>query len=184
MITLESVGKGLRIAGEWRGAKDGTELQVIDPGKETPLAKVADAGVEDGSSAVEAALAAGPKWAAMPPRERGEVLRQTFEAMVREQESIARLIVLENGKSLAEAKAEVVYAAEFLRWFAEEARRGYGRIIPPQADGKRHLVIKTPIGVVAAISPWNFPLVLAVRKVAAALAAGCPVVLKIGRAHV
>ena len=177
-VSLESVGKGLRIAGGWRVAKDGSELQVVDPGKEAPLSRVADAGVEDAMAALEAAQAAGPKWAATPPRERGEVLRRTFEAMIRQQDAIARLITLENGKSLGEAKAEVAYAAEFLRWFSEEAVRIHGELYTSPSASSRIVVMRQPIGVTLAITPWNFPAAMATRKVGPALAAGCSVILK------
>ncbi|PAW88834.1 MAG: succinate-semialdehyde dehydrogenase (NADP(+)) [Pedosphaera sp. Tous-C6FEB] len=128
--------------------------------------------------ALEAAHVAFQSWSKIVGRTRGDFLLKVAAEMERRKDEFARIITLENGKPLTQSVGEVAMAMDHLRWFAEEARRGYGRIIPPQADGKRHLVIKTPIGVVAAISPWNFPLVLAVRKVAAALAAGCTVVLK------
>jgi len=128
--------------------------------------------------ALAAADVAFQSWRHVVGRTRGDFLLKTAAEMERRKEEFARTITLENGKPLAQSAGEVAMSLDHLRWFAEEARRGYGRIIPAQADGKRHLVLKTPIGVVGAITPWNFPLVLAVRKVAAALAAGCPVVLK------
>ena len=117
-------------------------------------------------------------WRNVVGKTRGDFLLKIAAEVERRKDEIARAITDENGKPLAQSQGEIGMTIDHLRWFAEEARRGYGRTIPPQADGKRHVVIKTPIGVVAAISPWNFPLVLAVRKVAAALAAGCTVVLK------
>jgi succinate-semialdehyde dehydrogenase/glutarate-semialdehyde dehydrogenase len=117
-------------------------------------------------------------WRRLTGKVRGEYLKKIADELERRRDEIARMITLENGKPLAQSLGEIAMSVDHLHWFAEEARRAYGRIVPHQADGKRHLVIKTPIGVVAAISPWNFPLVLAVRKVAPALAAGCPVVLK------
>jgi succinate-semialdehyde dehydrogenase/glutarate-semialdehyde dehydrogenase len=117
-------------------------------------------------------------WRQVPGKDRGEFLQAVAGELARRREEIARLITMENGKPLAQSQGEISLALDHLRWFAEEARRGYGRVIPSVNESKRHLVIKQPIGVVAAITPWNFPLMLAVRKVAAALAAGCPVVLK------
>src|SRR5439155_12627725 len=117
-------------------------------------------------------------WRQVPGKKRGEWLRQIAVELQRRGDEIARLITLENGKPLAQSQGEIAMSLDHLGWFAEEARRGYGRIIPNQIEGKRHLVVKTPIGVVGAISPWNFPLVLAVRKIAPALAAGCTVILK------
>src|SRR5207237_8172750 len=114
----------------------------------------------------------------LPGKACGEFLFRIADELQRRGEEITKLITLENGKPLAQSQGEAAMSLDHLRWFGEEAKRGYGRIVPPQVPGKRHLVIKTPIGVVGAISPWNFPLVLAVRKVAPALAAGCPVVLK------
>ena len=120
-------------------------------------------------------------WRQLTAKARGEFLRRIATELEGRREEVARLISHENGKPLAQSLAEVAISVDHLQWFAEEGRRGYGRIIPPQADGKRNLVLRTPIGVVGAISPWNFPLMLSVRKVAAALAAGCPVVLKPAR---
>jgi succinate-semialdehyde dehydrogenase/glutarate-semialdehyde dehydrogenase len=130
------------------------------------------------AQAIRDAHAAFVGWRQLTAKARGEFLHQLAQELERRRNDIARLITLENGKPLAQSQGEVAMTADHLRWFAEEGRRGYGRIIPHQTDGKRNLVIKTPIGVVAAISPWNFPLVLSVRKIAPALAAGCPVILK------
>ncbi|HEY6169425.1 MAG TPA: aldehyde dehydrogenase family protein, partial [Verrucomicrobiae bacterium] len=130
------------------------------------------------AQALADAHAAFQTWRNVVGKTRGDFLLKIAAEVERRKDEIARAITDENGKPLAQSAGEIGMTIDHLRWFAEEARRGYGRTIPPQADGKRHVVIKTPIGVVAAISPWNFPLVLAVRKVAAALAAGCTVVLK------
>src|SRR6266567_2163555 len=130
------------------------------------------------AQALTDAQAAFDPWRQLPGKGRGELLHQIANELHRRREEIARLITLENGKPLTQSQGEVAMSVDHLRWFAEEARRAYGRIVPPQAQGKRHLVVKTPVGVVGAISPWNFPLVLAVRKMAPALAAGCPVILK------
>src|SRR5207247_771383 len=139
------------------------------------MSSVDRAGVAQALTDAQAAF--GP-WRQLHGRGRGELLHQVANELQRRREEIARLITLENGKPLTQSQAEVAMSVDHLRWFAEEARRAYGRIVPPQAQGKRHLVVKTPVGVVGAISPWNFPLVLAVRKMAPALAAGCPVILK------
>ena len=130
------------------------------------------------AQALKDAHAAFAGWRQFPGKRRGEFLHHVANELERRAEEVARLITLENGKPLSQSQGEVAMSVDHLTWFAEEARRGYGRIIPNQVEGKRHLAIKTPIGVVGAISPWNFPLVLAVRKVAPALAAGCPVILK------
>src|SRR5256885_2216109 len=151
---------------------------VVNPATGEPLAEVPmiDRGVV--RQAIADAHAALPAWRALPARVRGDYLLAVAAELQRRSEEIARTITLENGKPLAQSKGEVAMSVDHLRWFAEEARRAYGRVIPHQVPGKRHLVIKSPVGVVGAISPWNFPLVLAVRKVAPAMAAGCAVVLK------
>jgi succinate-semialdehyde dehydrogenase/glutarate-semialdehyde dehydrogenase len=153
-------------------------FSVRNPATGETVAQMSACGRDRVALALEAAHMAFQSWSKIVGRTRGDFLLRMAAEMERRKEEFARTITLENGKPLAQSAGEVAMAIDHLRWFAEEARRGYGRIIPPQAEGKRHLVIKTPIGVVAAISPWNFPLVLAVRKVAAALAAGCTVVLK------
>jgi succinate-semialdehyde dehydrogenase/glutarate-semialdehyde dehydrogenase len=130
------------------------------------------------AEAIRHAHSAFPAWRHLSGKGRGELLGKIAQALDRRREEIARLITIENGKPLTQSQGEVLMAIDHLVWFAEEAKRAYGRIIPHQAEEKRHLVLKTPIGVVGAISPWNFPLMLAVRKVAPALAAGCPVILK------
>ena len=130
------------------------------------------------ADAIRHAHAAFPAWRHLSGKGRGELLGKIAQALDRRREEIARLITLENGKPLTQSQGEVLMAIDHLVWFAEEAKRAYGRIIPQHAEDKRHLVLKTPVGVVGAISPWNFPLMLAVRKVAPALAAGCPVILK------
>ena len=148
------------------------------PGDRGAVGEVSTVGRPEVARALEAAHAALPAWRALTGRERGERLRAVAEQLNLRRDKIARVVTLENGKPLAQSLGEVAMSVDHLQWFAEEARRAYGRIVPNQAGGKRHLVVRTPIGVVAAISPWNFPLVLAVRKIAPALAAGCPVVLK------
>src|SRR6266567_1752100 len=133
------------------------------------------------AQALTDAQAAFSGWRQLPGKGRGELLHKVANELQRRREEISRLITLENGKPLTQSQGEVAMSVDHLRWFAEEARRAYGRIIPQQVEEKRHLAIKTPMGVVGAISPWNFPLVLAVRKVAPALAAGCTVILKPAR---
>jgi succinate-semialdehyde dehydrogenase / glutarate-semialdehyde dehydrogenase len=155
-----------------------TSISVRNPATGEVIAQMSICGRDRVAQALADAHAALQSWRNVVGRTRGDFLLKIAAEVERRKDEFARTITLENGKPLPQSAGEVAMTIDHLRWFAEEARRGYGRIIPPQADGKRHLVIKTPIGVVAAISPWNFPLVLAVRKVAAALAAGCTVVLK------
>jgi succinate-semialdehyde dehydrogenase/glutarate-semialdehyde dehydrogenase len=168
----------LAIAGAWRDASDGVRFEVRDPATNEIIARVADASVADGLDAVAAAHAAQPMWAARAPRERGEILRRTFELMMRDADRIAGVIVRENGKPLAEAKGEVAYAAEFFRWFSEEAVRNLGTLSTSPSGANRILVLHQPIGVALLITPWNFPAAMATRKIAPALAAGCTVILK------
>ena len=171
--------KKLYIDGEW--IETGSTFTVVDPGNGQPLAKVASAGRTEARRAVEAAAAAFPGWRRHTGMARGDCLLRVAAALDRRMEEIAETITRENGKPLPQARGEVRVAVDHLRWFAEEARRGYGRVVPNQADGKRHLVLKQPVGVVALISPWNFPLVLSVRKAAPALAAGCTAILRPAR---
>jgi len=154
---------------------------VVNPANEEPFARISTINRAGLAQAIADAHAAFPIWRGLTAKARGEYLRRIAAELERRRDEVARLLSTENGKPLAQSLAEVAISVDHLQWFAEEGRRAYGRIIPPQAEGKRNLVIKTPIGVVGAISPWNFPLVLAVRKVAPALAAGCPVVLKPAR---
>jgi succinate-semialdehyde dehydrogenase/glutarate-semialdehyde dehydrogenase len=172
------VGDGMLIGGEWIQARSGRRLEVIDPGTEEVLAEVPDASPEDALGALEAACRAQPTWATTSPRTRGEILRRGFELMTARAEELAHLITLENGKPLAEARAEVSYAAEFLRWFGEEAVRIHGRYVAAPAGGSRLLVMKQPVGPSLLITPWNFPAAMATRKIGPALAAGCTMILK------
>ena len=173
-----SVRRRLLIGGQWLDASDSSEFEVLDPATGDVLAKVADASVADGLMAVAAAQDALAGWAATPPRQRGEVLRRAFELMTGRAEELARLIVLENGKALPDARGEVAYAAEFFRWFAEEAVRGGGELGWAPSGSNRILVVRQPIGVSVLVTPWNFPAAMATRKIGPALAAGCTVVLK------
>lgn len=168
----------LWIGGRWREGRGGKRIDVLDPSTGQPFASVADASLEDALDAVAAAHAAGPGWAATPPRKRSEILRRCFELMVERKEMLAELIALENGKSLSDAAGEVAYAAEFFRWFSEEAVRLNGELYTAPAGDKRVLVVHQPIGVAVMVTPWNFPAAMATRKIAPALAAGCTCVLK------
>lgn len=154
---------------------------VLNPASGEPFARISTIDRARLAQALADAHSAFAGWRALTAKARGEHLRKIAAELDRRRDEVARLISSENGKPLAQSLGEVAMSVDHLQWFAEEGRRAYGRIIPPQAEGKRNLVVKTPIGVVGAISPWNFPLVLAVRKVAPALAAGCPVVLKPAR---
>jgi succinate-semialdehyde dehydrogenase/glutarate-semialdehyde dehydrogenase len=177
-FSVESLHKELYIGGAWRAASDHSVLEVLDPATEQSIARVSDASIEDGLAAVTAAQQAGPAWAARPPRERGEILRRAFELMMLHKEALARLITLENGKALAESRAEIAYAAEFLRWFSEEAVRIQGEISTAPGGANRIVVLKQPVGVALFVTPWNFPAAMATRKIGPALAAGCTLVLK------
>ncbi|MHB1701610.1 MAG: NAD-dependent succinate-semialdehyde dehydrogenase [Acidobacteriaceae bacterium] len=164
------------IGGRWIATD--SEFDIVDPATAQPFARVSAISEAELKAALGHAEEALPKWRSMAAKSRGAMLHRVADELVRRKAEIARAITLENGKPLAQSEGEVAMSEDHLRWFAEEGKRAYGRIIPPQAPGKRHMVFKTPIGVVGAIAPWNFPLVLAVRKVAPAMAAGCPVILK------
>jgi succinate-semialdehyde dehydrogenase / glutarate-semialdehyde dehydrogenase len=169
---------GLLIGGQWSASGGQGTLPVIDPATEDAIAEVADASVEDAMAAVAAAHAALPAWAATPPRQRGEHLRRAFEIMIERAEPLARLMVLENGKALPDARGEITYAAEFFRWYAEEAVRNVGTLSVAPGGANKILVQHQPVGVSLLITPWNFPAAMATRKIGPALAAGCTVVLK------
>ncbi|MBS1818444.1 MAG: NAD-dependent succinate-semialdehyde dehydrogenase [Acidobacteria bacterium] len=166
------------IDGQWRGATSGGTIGVDDPATGAIIGTVPDAGVEDTREAIEAASAAWPAWRALTGKERAAVLRRWFDLIVQHQEDLALLITTEQGKPLAEARGEVAYGGSFIEWFAEEAKRVYGDVIPGHMRDKRLLVLKQPVGVAACITPWNFPIAMITRKVGPALAAGCPVVVK------
>ncbi len=152
--------------------------EVVNPAAGEAFARMSTIDRRGVARALSDAHAAFPRWRALSGKARGEFLRRIAGEIERRRDEIARTMTMENGKPMAQSQGEVAMSIDHLCWFAEEARRAYGRIVPQQADGKRHLVLRTPMGVVAAISPWNFPLVLAVRKLAPALAAGCTAVLK------
>jgi succinate-semialdehyde dehydrogenase/glutarate-semialdehyde dehydrogenase len=175
---LSTVPTGLLLNGEWRPAASGETFEVEDPARGKVLLSIADAGPEDGMAALDAAAAAQDSWAKVPPRERGEILRRAFELVTERAEDFALLMTLEMGKPLAEARGEVTYGAEFLRWFSEEAVRAFGRYSISPDGNSRLLVTKKPVGPCLLITPWNFPLAMATRKIAPAVAAGCTMVLK------
>lgn len=175
---LDSVPKGLFIGGRWRDASDGAMLPVEDPATGRVLAHVASATVEDGRAALDAAVAAQPAWAAVAPRERGEILRRAFEAITARADEFALLMTLEMGKPVAEARGEVAYGAEFFRWFSEEAVRIHGRYAVAPNGLTRLVTTKHPVGPTLMITPWNFPLAMGTRKIGPAIAAGCTMVVK------
>ncbi|NRQ49176.1 NAD-dependent succinate-semialdehyde dehydrogenase [Aeromicrobium stalagmiti] len=161
----------------WLPGADG-EFDVVDPSTGEAIRAVSNGGVSDATAAVDAAATALKSWRRVAPRERGEILRRTFELMIRDRDELGALIAAENGKSLTDAKGEVTYSAEFFRWFAEEGVRMGGDYGSAPAGGTRTLVTHHPVGVAALVTPWNFPAAMAARKIAPALAAGCTVVLK------
>jgi len=173
-----AVPTGLYIDGRWQDAASGAVFDVIDPSTGAVIARVADATVDDGEAALAAAHRAQEGWSRTAPRERAEILRRAFELTVERTELIALTMTLEMGKPLAESRAEVAYGAEFLRWFSEEATRISGRFATAPDGKNRLMVIKRPVGPCLFITPWNFPLAMAARKVAPAIAAGCTSVLK------
>ncbi len=175
---LANVPTDLWIGGKWRKASDGGRFDVLDPATENKIASVASATVDDAKAAVDAASDAFAGWAARKPRDRGEILRKSYELIMRDAERLAKLITIENGKALADSRGEVAYAAEFFRWYAEEAVRNIGEMTRAPASGARILVHHKPAGVAVLVTPWNFPAAMATRKIGPALAAGCPVVLK------
>jgi succinate-semialdehyde dehydrogenase/glutarate-semialdehyde dehydrogenase len=166
------------INGNWVDAQSGARFAVTDPATGLELAQVANLGPIDAAAAINAAEKAWPAWRAKTAKERAAVLMKWFALLNANADDLARIMTAEQGKPLAEAKGEVGYGASFLEWFAEEAKRVYGETIPTTDNNKRYIVIKQPIGVCAAITPWNFPIAMITRKVAPALAAGCPVIIK------
>jgi succinate-semialdehyde dehydrogenase/glutarate-semialdehyde dehydrogenase len=175
---LEQVPRGLFIGGEWRAASGGGTLTVEDPATCEPLLEVADAQPQDALAALAAAAEAQREWGAHPPRERGEILRRAFEAIVAQTNDLALLMTLEMGKSVAESRAEITYAAEFFRWFSEEAVRIHGRYMVNTTGKGRVLTMRQPVGPCVFVTPWNFPTAMGTRKLAPAIAAGCTMVVK------
>jgi succinate-semialdehyde dehydrogenase/glutarate-semialdehyde dehydrogenase len=174
---VDRVPKQLFIAGEWRDGRNGT-FDVEDPSTEQSLCAVADASPADAMTALDAAVQAGPEFAATAPRERGEILRRAFELITGRIDELGLLMTLEMGKTVAESKAEITYAAEFFRWFSEEAVRIDGRFTHAANGSGRILTMKQPVGPCLMITPWNFPMAMGTRKIGPAIAAGCTMVVK------
>ena len=175
---LGQVPKDLYIRGEWRAAAGGGTLAVEDPATGEPLVDVADGQPEDALAALGAAAGTQAEWASTAPRERGEILRRAYEAIVHRTDELALLMTLEMGKSLAESRAEISYAAEFFRWFSEEAVRIHGRYMVNTTGKGRILTMRQPVGPCVFVTPWNFPTAMGTRKIAPAIAAGCTMVVK------
>jgi len=166
------------IDGAWLDAESGKSIEVINPATGEVLGTVPNMGAAETRRAIEAANRALPAWRAKTAKERSSILRRWFDLMMANQDDLGRLLTLEQGKPLAEAKGEIAYGASFIEWFAEEAKRIYGDVIPPHQNDKRIVVVKQPVGVVGAITPWNFPNAMITRKAGPALAAGCTIVIK------
>lgn len=175
---LKSVPASLFIGGSWRPSSSNATLPVHDPATGEVIREIADATPADGMAALDAAVSAADSWAATPARQRAEILRQAFDILQERREDLALLMTIEMGKPLAEARGEVAYGGEFLRWFSEEASRIQGRYGPNPENTGRMFVTQHPVGPCFLITPWNFPLAMATRKIAPALAAGCTVVVK------
>ncbi|WP_072390628.1 NAD-dependent succinate-semialdehyde dehydrogenase [Hyphomicrobium sp. CS1GBMeth3] len=164
------------IGGDWVTSKD--TFPVFDPATGAEITRVPNLGAAETKRAIDAAEAALPAWSAKTAKERSQIMKRWFDLITTEAEQLAQLMTAEQGKPLTESRGEVAYGASFIEWFAEEGKRAYGRTIPTTTAGKRYLTIKQPVGVVAAIAPWNFPIAMITRKAAPALAAGCTVVIK------
>jgi succinate-semialdehyde dehydrogenase/glutarate-semialdehyde dehydrogenase len=175
---LDQVPTGLHIGGEWREATGGGTLSVEDPSTGESLVVVADATPEDALAALAAAADAQTAWAATAPRERGEILRRAYELLLARIDELALVMTLEMGKALGESRAEITYAAEFLRWFSEEAVRIHGRYMTNTTGAGRILTMRQPVGPCVFVTPWNFPMAMGTRKIAPAIAAGCTMVVK------
>jgi succinate-semialdehyde dehydrogenase / glutarate-semialdehyde dehydrogenase len=175
---VDAVPTGLFIGGEWQPAENGATFTVEDPSTGLTLAEVADASPADGLRALDAAEKAQPAWAAVPPRDRSDILRRSYEILLERKEELALLMTLEMGKPITEARGEIAYAAEFFRWFSEEAVRvDGGYAVAPNGQG-RLLVMRQPVGPCVLITPWNFPIAMGTRKIGPAVAAGCTMVIK------
>jgi len=177
-IRRDDLLPGRNFIGRWCDAEDGRRFDVTDPATDAVFASVPDSGAADARAALEAAYAAFPAWRAVPAKQRAQILKRWNDLIVEHQEDLGRLISREQGKPLAEGRGEVAYAASYVEWFAEEATRVNGDVIPAPVPGRRMFALKEPVGVVAAITPWNFPAAMIARKIAPALAAGCTVVCK------
>ncbi len=178
LSSLTDLPLDLWVGGVSRPASDGGRFDVLDPATGEVLTSVANGTVEDAMACVDAADAAAKSWAATAPRERAEILRRAFELMTARADEIAHLISLENGKALPDARGETAYAAEFFRWYAEEAVRASGSVMTAPSGANRIVVLQQPVGIAVLVTPWNFPAAMATRKIGPALAAGCPVILK------
>src|SRR2546421_5813099 len=176
--TAAKTVKKMYIDGKWVEADDGRTLGVINPATEEVICDVAYGSRKETKRALEAAARAMPGWMKITSWDRAKVLKKTAELMRERADAIARTLTTEQGKPLAESKAEVLHSADTFEWFGEEGKRAYGDVIPNSVLGKRHVTLKHPVGVVGAISPWNFPVTLQARKIAPALAAGCTIVCK------
>lgn len=166
------------VGGQWIDADDGARLTVTNPASQLPIIDIPSLGEAETRRAIEAARQAQPAWQALTAKQRAALLRRWYELMMENQEDLARILSMEQGKPLTEARGEIAYGASFIEWFAEEARRIYGEIIPQDKPGRRLLVLRQPVGVVAAITPWNFPNAMITRKAGPALAAGCTIIVK------
>ncbi|MHB8241750.1 MAG: NAD-dependent succinate-semialdehyde dehydrogenase [Solirubrobacteraceae bacterium] len=175
---LDRVPTQLYVGGEWRAAGGGGSFAVEDPSTTEPLVEVADGQAEDALAALAAAAEKQGEWAACAPRDRGEILRRAYEAIVAQTDELALLMTLEMGKSLAESRAEIAYAGEFFRWFSEEAVRIHGRYMVNTTGKGRILTMRQPVGPCVFVTPWNFPTAMGTRKIAPAIAAGCTMVVK------
>jgi succinate-semialdehyde dehydrogenase/glutarate-semialdehyde dehydrogenase len=175
---MSNLKNQLYIGGEWRDASDAATFDVLNPADETVLTQVASGTVSDAMACLDAAEAAFGPWAARSPRDRGEILRKAFDLFTERLDDIARLITMENGKAGTDAMGEAKYAAEFFRWYAEEAVRSDGHLGMAPASGARIMVHQKPAGIAVLVTPWNYPAAMGTRKIGPALAAGCPVVIK------
>src|SRR5438128_1887544 len=178
MATATAALKRMYIDGKWCAADNGRTLGVINPATEEVIEEIAYGGRAEVRRAIEAAHRAMPAWMKQSSWDRAKVLKKTAELMRERADSMARTLTMEQGKPVAEAKAEILHSADTFEWFGEEGKRAYGDVIPHSAPGKRYITLKHPVGVVGAISPWNFPITLQSRKIAPALAAGCTIVTK------
>jgi succinate-semialdehyde dehydrogenase/glutarate-semialdehyde dehydrogenase len=175
-VALPKYPTSALIGGEWVTAKE--TFPVLDPATGAEIARVPNLGAAETRKAIDAAEAALPAWSKKTAKERAQILKRWFDLVIADTEPLAQLMTAEQGKPLTESRGEVAYGASFIEWFAEEGKRAYGKTIPTTAAGKRYITIKQPIGVIAAITPWNFPIAMITRKIAPALAAGCTAVVK------
>jgi succinate-semialdehyde dehydrogenase/glutarate-semialdehyde dehydrogenase len=175
-VALPKYPTAALIGGEWVTSKD--TFPVVDPATGAEIARVPNLGAAEATAAIDAAEKAFPAWSKKTAKERAQILKRWFELIIADTEPLAQLMTAEQGKPLTESRGEVAYGASFVEWFAEEGKRAYGKTIPTTMAGKRFITIKQPVGVVAAIAPWNFPIAMITRKIAPALAAGCTAVVK------